>query len=253
MKLVVNPDFKELEPLLLKIPNLFEQHGETIYKSRNELRIIDIPGLIINVKRYRIPFLMNRIAYTFFRSSKANRAYEYALTLKEKGFGTPEPIAYLEFKNKGLLGYSYFVSRHISECRMMREFSDGSDIAGREDIIEALGTFIARLHEAGILHLDLSVGNILFQKEGKNIRFWLVDLNRMRFCSIGQEKGCRNFERLRGSEALFGILANTYAIERGFDTSECLKTILYYQRKSVRTFRAKAERKKKLQKLKLTR
>jgi Lipopolysaccharide kinase (Kdo/WaaP) family len=253
MMLVVNPEFKDLEPFLLKLPSLFEHHGKTIYKSRNELRIIELPDLTINVKRYQVPILFNRIAYTFFRSSKASRAYAYALKLKSEGFGTPEPIAFLEMKHKGLIGHSYFVSSHIHDNRMMREFADGSDVAGREDIVEALGKFVARLHEAGILHLDLSVGNILFQKVEDQVRFWLVDLNRMRFCHIGQAKGCKNFERLRGSDAFFAILAKSYAIERGFDPAVCLNDILRHQKKSVLKFRMKSERKKKLRKWKLRR
>jgi len=251
MKLVVNPDYKDLEPFLLKLPNLFEQQGKTIYKSRNELRVIELPNLTINVKRYRIPLFLNRIAYSFFRSSKANRAYEYALKIKKKGFGTPEPIAFLEIKRKGLIGHSYFVSSHIHDFRMMREFADGSDVAGREDIIEALGRLVAHLHDAGILHLDLSVGNILFKKMDNQIRFWLVDLNRMRFCNIGQAKGCKNFERLRGSDHFFAVLARAYAKERGFDPAACLDDILRHQKKSVRKFRMKSERKKKLRKWKL--
>jgi len=250
MKLVLNPAFKELEPILKNLPGLFEQQGEIIYKSRNELRSIAVPGLTLNVKRYRIPIFINRIAYSFFRSSKASRAFFYALKLKKMGFGTPEPIAYLESKTFGLLGYSYFVSEHIATYRLMREFSDGSDVTGREYIIEALGVLVARMHEAGILHLDLSVGNIMFQEKGQDIRFWLVDLNRMRFCKIGQEKGCRNFERLRGNDDFFKVLAHSYAKERGFDTSECLATMLKYKYRSVQTFRARAERKQKHRKFK---
>ena len=253
MKIVVNPDFKELESLLIELPTIFERQGEIVYKSRNELRFIDVPGFTINVKRYRVPIFMNRIAYTFFRKSKACRAYEYAFKLKEKGYGTPDPIAYLEYKSNGLLSHSYFVSKHIRDFRMMREFADGSDITGKEDIIEALGVLVARLHEDGILHLDLSVGNILFNKEGQEVHFWLVDLNRMRFCRIGQEKGCKNFERLRGNEAFFKVLATAYARERGFDPAECFESILKHQKNSVQKFRSKSERKKRLQKWKLKR
>lgn len=252
MKLVVHPNFQELEPLLLQLPNLFEQ-GTVLYKSRNELRIVEVPGYTLNVKRYRVPILLNRIAYTFFRNSKAHRAYDFALKLQQNGFGTPDPIAYLEFKSSGLLHHSYFVSRHIADFRMMREFADGSDITGREDILEALGIFIAQLHAAGILHLDLSVGNILFRKEGTAVRFWLVDLNRMRFCTIDQELGCKNFERLRGNHDFFKTLAAAYAKERGFDEAQCLESILKHQKKSVTSFRMKSERKKKLRKWKLRR
>lgn len=245
MKLLINTEYAFIKPFLSNLPELFRLQGRTVYKSRNELRVIELQDLSINVKQYRIPIFINRIMYTFFRKSKASRAFEYAMILKEKGIGTPEPIAYLELKSKGLLSGSYFVSKQIPDFRMMREFADGSDITDREDIIEALGVFVARLHQAGILHLDLSVGNILFKKDEKGIQFWLVDLNRMRFCPIGQEKGCKNFERLRGCEAYFRVLASSYAKELGYDSAQCLEKIMYYQKKSVRAFRAKMERKKK--------
>jgi serine/threonine protein kinase len=250
MKLLLNPAYKELEPTLKKLPLLFEKQGKTIYKARNELRVIEVHGYSLNVKCYRKPILINRFIYTFFRKSKAKRAYEYALVLQEKGFGTPEPMAYMELKSNGLLSSSYFVSRHIPEFRMMREFADGSDISGREDIIVAFGVFVARLHDAGILHLDLSIGNVLFSKGSQGVQFWLVDLNRMRFCTIGQELGFKNFERLRGNTDFFKLLADTYAKERGFDPTECLKSIQKYQQQSVQDFRSKSRRKQRLSKWK---
>lgn len=253
MTLVVNPEFKDLEAFLLDLPSHFLSQGKVLYKSRNELRTIELPHLILNVKRYRTPFFLNRLAYSFLRPSKACRAFDYALKLREKGIGTPTPIAYLECKNRGLLGESYFVSTHVEEFRMVREFADGSEITGREAVVEALGQFIARLHDVGVLHLDLSVGNILFQQVGHHIQFWVVDLNRMRFCNIDQAKGCKNFERLRGNADFFAILATSYANARGFDPETCLKDILRHQKKSVQSFRAKSERKKRLRKWKLRR
>lgn len=251
MKLLVNPTYKDLEPILKSLPALFEKQGKTIYKARNELRVIEVGGISINAKCYRKPILINRIIYTFFRKSKARRAYEYALALQAKGIGTPEPLAYLEIKSNGLLSHSYFVSKHIPEFRMMREFADGSDITGREDIIQAFGIFAAHLHDAGILHLDLSIGNILFRKDEEGIQFWLVDLNRMKFCTIDKEKGCKNFERLRGNNDFFQLLANSYAKARGYDASSCLQSILRHKNQSVLDFRAKANRKQRLRRLKL--
>lgn len=43
----------------------------------------------------------------------------------------------------------------------------------------AFAEFTARLHEAGILHLDYSPGNILYDKIGEEYHFSLVDINRM--------------------------------------------------------------------------
>jgi len=248
MNIVINPEFRFLEGFLMHIPDCFELEGKTIYKSRNEIKIYEENGLTLNVKSYRRPIFVNRVAYTFFRRSKARRAYENALKVAAKGFDTPNPIAYLELKDRGLLSKSFFVSIQCPYSRMFREFADNSDISGREDILQALGIYVAELHQAGILHLDLSVGNILFEKDETGIHFCLIDINRMKFQTIGQEMGCKNFERLRGNADFFGVLANSYAKARGFEAENCLKQMLYYNKKSIETFRRKGKFKQKLRK-----
>lgn len=239
MKMVVNPDFKHLNHFLKCLPDSFDTEGRTIYKSRNEIKTFEYDGLVLNVKSYRKPILINRIAYSSIRKSKARRAYENALKVREKGFETPMPIAYLEQKKGGLLNKSWFVSTQCSYPRMFREFADNSGMEGREDIPKALGVYVAALHEAGILHLDLSVGNILFEKDENGIRFSLIDINRMKFCQVDQETGCKNMERLRGSVDFFRILAYSYAEARGFDPESCLKKMLFYNRKSIEHFQHK--------------
>ncbi len=59
---------------------------------------------------------------------------------------------------------------------MMREFEEGG-IAGREDILEAFAAFTVGLHKKGVLHLDYSAGNILFDKQEEGIVFSIIDLN----------------------------------------------------------------------------
>jgi len=228
-----------MEVFLKSLPTVFEKEGETIYKSRNELKIFEQEGLRINVKRYKKPIWINRIAYTFFRKSKAKRAYENAMTLLEKGFETPTPIAYLELSEGGLLNDSYFVSLHCPYKRLFREFADDSSIDGREDIICSFGVLLARLHEANIFHLDLSVGNVIFDKLSDGYHFSLVDLNRMKFQKIGLKEGCQNFDRFRGSDDFFRLLAESYATERGFNAAICFKLALEAKQKSLRHFQRK--------------
>jgi hypothetical protein len=246
MNMRIHPDYLRLEHFIKRLPLDFEKEGQTIYKGRNELKVFTQDGLILNVKRYRKPIWVNRVAYTFFRKSKARRAYENALTLLSKGFETPIPIAYLELPQSGLLKDAFFVSIQCPYKRLFREFADGSDIAGREDIIRSFGVLIARLHEAGILHLDLSVGNVLFDEEADGFHFSLVDLNRMKFRKIGLMEGCRNFERLRGSEDFFRLLTKTYARERGFDAETCLALVMDFEQKSELRFRRKREMRRRL-------
>lgn len=244
MKMYINPEFQALDVFLKMLPDQFEMEGKTIYKSRNELKIFVQEGFHLNVKRYRRPIFANRIAYTFFRKSKARRAYENALVLLAKGFETPTPVAFLELAKHGLLRDSYFVSIHCPYQRLFREFADGSSIVGREAIIREFGILLARLHETGILHLDLSVGNILFDVLPDGCHFSLVDLNRMKFQRIRQKKGCQNFGRLRGSDDFFRLLTETYAKERGFDAEECLQMVMKAKNKSILRFRRKGAIKK---------
>ena len=244
MKMLINAEYQNLEDFLKRLPVIFEQEGKSIYKSRNELKIFEQDGLSLNVKRYRKPIWVNRVAYTFFRKSKARRAYENALTLLEKGFETPMPVAYLEMKESGILKDSYFVALHCPYKRLFREFADGSSIDGREEIIQSFGVLLARLHEANIFHLDLSVGNILFDKLQDGYHFSLVDLNRMKFKKIQLKDGCQNFERLRGSDDFFILLAKIYANERGFDVETCIKLVLEAHQKSLLRFKRKRYLKK---------
>lgn len=239
MKLIINPGFRFLENFLKRLPDFFESEGQTIYKSRNEIKIFEESGLLLNVKSYRKPIFFNRVAYSFFRRSKARRAYENALEVELRGFETPKPIAYIEQKSGGLLRKSYFVSLQCPYSRTLREFAVNHDITGREDIPQALGAYVAALHRAGILHLDLSVGNILFEKEETGIHFSLVDINRMKFQTIDQETGCKNFERLRGSSDFFRILAKSYAETLGYDADTCFEKMYDYSEKSEDKFRRK--------------
>lgn len=251
MKMQIRSEFQLLEAFLSKLPSTFEKNGETIYKSRNELKIFEQDGYLLNVKRYRKPILANRIAYTFFRKSKARRAFENAQILLSKGFETPMPVAFIELSEHGLLNESYFVSLHCPYKRLFREFADGSSIQGREEVIREFGVLLAQLHEAGILHLDLSVGNVLFEKMSDGYHFSLVDLNRMKFQKILQKQGCQNFERLRGNDDFFRLLAETYAKERGFDEADCIQLVLKAKNKSILHFHRKSEFKKRRNSLKL--
>ena len=51
MNLVINPEFRFLESFLKRLPECFDSEGETIYKARNEIRIFEIEGLVLNVKK----------------------------------------------------------------------------------------------------------------------------------------------------------------------------------------------------------
>lgn len=202
---------------------MFDECGTTIYRDRNEVKVMNWNGLLVNVKKYAIPNIVNRFVYTSFRKPKAVRAYEYAFLLQEKGINTPEPIGYVLEKGLFDLKHSFLITIHIPSQRRMYEFGEGG-VEGREEIIKGLGKFAADIHEAGVLHLDFSPGNILFELDHRGVpTFTLVDINRMVFREVSMKRGCASFARLWGDEDFRNMLAESYAHARGEKDIESAK------------------------------
>lgn len=230
IKTVLNPSYDFLKDFVDTLPQQFSREGRYVHKGRNEIKVFETKGLLLNVKRYRIPLWINRVAYTFFRAPKAERAYQYALRLRQKKIDTPEPVAYLIEKKGGLLSFSYFVSIQVPYTRRFYEFGN-APLAGNEEIIRAFARYTAKLHEAGIYHRDYSPGNILFDLVEGKPEFCIVDINRMEFGEVSLKKGCANFARLWGQKHFFLLLACEYAKARHFDENECCRMVLEYRRR----------------------
>lgn len=168
------------------------------------------------VKSFRKPNLVNQIVYGLFRSSKAERSYEYANMLLKSGIGSPCPVAYYTERAGLFFTRSYYVSLK-SECPYTYYDLMKNNFPGQEQVLRAIARTTAALHEHGYLHKDYSRGNILFRETDGGVKVEIIDLNRIRFMEIGMEVGCKNFERLPGTQEMFAVLADEYAKVRGFD------------------------------------
>ena len=231
MKIIINPEYEYLRDWIEKLPSSFESNGEILYKGRNILKVFSLDnGMDINVKRYRKPHFFNRIVYSFFRKSKAARAYYYTLKIAEKGFDTAEAVAYIEIKQNSLLLDSFFISRQCHNVKEIRECHSGP-LSGNEDLIEAFTRYSASLHDAGIYHLDFSPGNILYRNNNGKYSFILIDVNRMKFKPVSFNAGCRNFARLFSDDEIYGYIGNVYAESRknALDKEEIVKRIINYK------------------------
>jgi serine/threonine protein kinase len=242
MKTVINPRYEYLHDWIENMPFLFEKEGEIIYKKRNTIKMFLLDNrLIINVKRFHKPHFFNRILYTFFIKSKAFRSYCHTLRIFEKGFDAAEAVAYMEINEGGLLSDSYYISLQCRNVREIREYYAGP-LAGNETLIDAFARYSAALHDAGIYHLDYSPGNILIRNDSVSgeYSFILVDVNRMKFMSVGTEKGCKNFARLFGNDDINKRIGVVYSQSRKniFDKEKAIRLILKYKN---RLFRKKAQ------------
>ena len=231
MKLLVNPAYRHLQSYIETLPEIFEQEGTTVYKSRNLIKTFITPdGLHVNVKRYHKPRFLNLLAYSLgLRTPKGRRAFDYPTILLGKGINTPEPIAYIEQRQCGLLGYSYFISIQSDYPHLMYEMGEASPQL-YERMAPAFAHYTAHMHNMGIMHPDYSPGNILWKEdENGEFHFSIIDINRMYFGEVDMEKGCANLKRIWGNKDFFQLLARYYAHERGFDPSETIEKVMKHR------------------------
>ena len=185
MKKQVNPQYEYLSPLLdsLVQPDYFESHGEVLYDvGRNLVKRFRLGETDVVVKRFGGITSFNRLMYATVRESKAMRAYAYASKLRSMGISTPDEIAVLEICSEGVLQESYFVSAY-SDGRSLLHLRDFTwELREHFPLLDALAAWLCEVHDKGIFHGDLNMGNILYQEdsEGK-FSFQLIDNNRMKF------------------------------------------------------------------------
>jgi hypothetical protein len=181
--------------------------------KRNKVKFFMLDRELVNIKSFKIPVFINKIIYRYFRKSKARRSFEYARILLQKDIGTPEPIAFYEQYSFSGLGKSYYISEHLDNDWTFRDLITFPRLPDHECILRQFTHFCFELHEKGVQFLDHSPGNTLIKKisEGK-FRFYLVDLNRMRFRkSISFEQRMKNLQRLTTNEEIIKVISNEYA------------------------------------------
>lgn len=213
-------------------------------QDRNSLKLFDFNGVIINVKSFKIPNIINQIAYRFFRSSKAQRSFEYANKLTKLGIGTPQPVAYYEYKTALLFKKSYYISEHLNYDLTYRELTTDFNYPNHEEILRAFTRFTFDLHGKGINFLDHSPGNTLITKTEFGYDFALVDLNRMEFKSMNIEARIKNFAKLTTHKFMIEIMSDEYAK----CSNEKYETIFSIMWSETNRFQEKFHRKRRLKK-----
>jgi len=217
--------------------------------QRNKIKLFELEGKTINIKSFKIPHLINKIAYKYFRKSKARRSFEYATTLLEKGIGTPQPIAF--FENQDFIGLadSYYVSEHLQCDLTFRELVEIPDFPDNENILRQFTQFSFDLHEKGIEFLDHSPGNTLIKKivEGK-YDFFLVDLNRMEFHdNMDFDSRMKNLSHLTPKKNMVAVMSNEYSkLYTAQTEDEIFEKMWFYTNDFQERFAKKRLLKKKL-------
>ena len=227
-KLVVNDSFKHFKSFLENIKEHFAISKNSIHKARNEIKVINQNDVDLVVKSFKIPSFLNRVIYTFFRSSKAKKSYDYAI--KIAAF-TPKPIGYIEFYENTLLANSYFVSEKFDYSFTIREPLLDVNFSNKEKIFKAFAKFSHSLHEAEIYHLDFSPGNILIKEQNGEYIFKIVDINRMKFRPLCNKLRMKNFSKLWAKDEDLKVIIKEYAKISGVNEDILLQKALKFSHK----------------------
>lgn len=233
---------------LKDIFNNFNRKGKIFVQgSRNSIKLFQLEDKTVNVKSFKKPNLINKIAYKYFRKSKARRSFEYASILKEKGIGTPEPIAFYEDFDFIGLKESYYACEHLICDLTYRELVE-TNYPDAENILRQFTQFTYEMHEKGIEFLDHSPGNTLIKNEGNGkYSFYLVDLNRMKFHnSLDFITRMKNLSKITPKEEMVAIMSNEYAKLSGIDEKKVFKTMWQLTQDFQYRFYRKKRIKKKL-------
>jgi tRNA A-37 threonylcarbamoyl transferase component Bud32 len=204
--------------------DVFETHGDVLYDERNVIKsfkVKEADAKELVVKRYKRPGLLQRVIYSFFRSSKAERAFRNACELRKRGIDTPHEIAFIEQKKGGLLEYGFYVSESNYNPPIREQLVEPENF--NRDMARDFAAFAAELHEKGILHHDLNSTNTLYYygDEKNSYVFSLIDVNRMYFYPPGRRpsiKSClKNLTRFTGRMDLFEYVIQCYCDIRKLD------------------------------------
>ena len=217
MKSEINPRYIHLQNFVDSLPSTFDTSGELIYDARNKVRLFNVDGLPVVVKRYKVPMLHQRIDYSFFRPSKAKRAYLFGMRLLSLGISTPEPIAYIEEYRRGLFYQGYFLSAFCGDpdLRILREEPNN-----HEELMSAFVHFLVDMHEKGFVHGDTNLSNFLYRADASPMKYHIttIDINRSHFSSAPSEKEClKSLMRITHERTALKKIIGEYARMRGWN------------------------------------
>ena len=249
MKKIFHPDYEYLQPQFDFLIENFDDSAETfINGNRNTIRLFQVNNETISIKSFKTPNLINKIAYKYFRKSKAQRSFEYASKLIDLHIGTPKPVAFYESYDFVGLKKSYYACEHLANVFEFRVVERNKDYPDAENILRQFTRFTFEMHQKGIEFLDHSPGNTLIKKEENGMySFYLVDLNRMNFHeNIDFQARMKNFSRLTSKEEIVVIMSDEYAKLSGENAENVFQAMWKHTQEFQHKFYRKKQLKKKL-------
>ncbi len=214
------PEWREwIDALPARVAELPATH--LLQGGRNRVCWAEHQGEKFVIKHFRNAGPWKKMVYRI-STSKARRSFDHSMALIDAGVPSPQPVGWREDWSGGFLRESFYVCAMVEIAHSARAIRRNREIDWAPQI-EKIARNTARMHDAGILHLDLTAGNILFV--GESPEAWvvhLIDNNRMTFGRIGLRRGIQSLLQLMIEGERQERYVTTYAHAREFDPEVCL-------------------------------
>lgn len=157
-----------------------------------------------------------------WETSRARRAWTGACVLQELGIRCASPLGWLESRDQGKLGTSYFISRQLptkqnARTWLRKNLSTWSELE-RIQMRHLLRREIQKLYYHGISHGDLKLSNLLVRERPHLTPvFYWIDLEDLRVDGPAFRTFIRNLYQLNGSLPRDIRREERLAFVRGFE------------------------------------
>lgn len=246
MKAVIHPHYQKFAAFISALPEKMSgNEGKLLYRGRNVVKLFEHEGEQFVVKQFKKAHLFQRIAYTFFRRTKAERAYLYAGELRSRGFDTPHEIAYFEDAPGGLFQTGYFVSSYCDYPTAYPALVKTEDYDKK--LAASIAEHLAALHRKGVLFGDLNLNNFLYHPKNDAYELVLIDTNRSTFRpGVPSFEECMlNLQTLTHRRDLLEDMLSTYSKAMGWPKEQVVEGVF----KALDGFEARRSRKKKFKRM----
>lgn len=179
--------------------------GRPISGGRGGARRCEIGGQLVVVRECRrggVPARFTRHLYVGLRPRPIDEA-AVAERLRLKGVPVAEPLAAGVLWRAPLLYRGVLVTRDIPGARDLWEHLRTAPAEAQEEACRSAAAVVRRLHDAGGIHHDLNLRNILVREEDGRVRAWLVDFDRAELRAVSPRdrqravaRICRSIRRL---------------------------------------------------------
>lgn len=196
--------------------------SQLIQNDRNRVYWIEHEGQKFVIKHFLNAGIWKKVAYRI-STGKARRSFENSMALIQAGLNSPQPVAWREDWDGPFLKESFYVSAHVEVAHSAKAIRGNREIDWRPHVTKVAES-IARMHDAGLMHLDLTGGNILFV--GNDPAHWpiyIIDTNRMSFGTISPRRGIKSLLQAKIEGEYQSTYVTAYARERRLDPDTCLE------------------------------